>query len=86
MAQLTLVQTECDFKPATQVLLGEITLALELAWECTQLQAGNPDVMSAWDVRNAVNELGGDVLFVKGAASEVFDIPIGASYMSQRLP
>ncbi len=74
--------TDSATQPVVQVLVGDCNLTLEIADEAVQPM--QPPVMGKWNTVWTVHTTGagqsGDVIFVKGAHAESFDLPFGYSH------
>ena len=53
---------------------GDCNLEPDQAEECTQESTGEPDIRTSWHIQHANAKLSGDVVFCRGAYTEVFDI------------
>jgi hypothetical protein len=61
-----------------------IPILQEKAQQCTQAACDTESpVLQTWRIQSSNNELGGDVLFCKGGALTLFDVPIGSSYQDR---
>ena len=62
------------------VLTGDVNLDKNICDSIVQKDAGELSVHTQWQVMTSNAELSGDVLFVKGACGETFDVTVGKSY------
>ena len=62
------------------VLTGDVSLDKPASDTIVQKEAGEPSVETQWQVKTSDAGKSGDVLFIKGAFGEAFDVSVGASY------
>ena len=62
------------------VLTGDVNLDKSASDTIVQKEAGEPSVETQWQVKTSNAARSGDVLFIKGAFGEAFDVSVGASY------
>ena len=62
------------------VLTGDVNLDKNICDSIVQKEAGELSVHTQWQVMTSNAELSGDVLFIKGACGETFDVTVGKSY------
>ena len=62
------------------VLTGDVNLVKSACDSIVQPEKGEPSVETQWQVMTSTAERSGDVLFVKGALGEAFDVSVGVSY------
>jgi len=68
-------------QPVAFVLVGDSNLSQQQGEEAVQvLQPASPCWNNVWHVHASTAKRSGDILFVKGAHAEAFDLPVGVSY------
>ena len=72
------------FQAVVCILCGDTNLDQNAADAVCQIEKGEQDFNSSWHAVAGPNGLSGDVLWVKGAETESFDITIGRSYPADR--
>ena len=68
------------FHPTVCILTGDMNLERCHADAVVQPDRGEPDVLNHWHTQTSAAALPGDVAFIRGTASEAFEIKIGRSY------
>ena len=73
---------DCAFQPVVCVLLGDTNLMKSEAEEAVQLlqPVADSEYDNVWSVHETLGNKGGDLLYVKGAHANLFELPIGCSY------
>ena len=66
------------------VLTGDVNLNKSESESAVQNDFGGPSVEKQWQVLSSNAALSGDVLFIKGAIGESFDVSVGRSYPADR--
>ena len=66
------------------VLTGDVNMDKSACDTVVQKIAGDPSAATQWQVLTSIAELSGDVLFIKGALGDSFDVTVGASYPRDR--
>ena len=66
------------------VLTGDVNLNKSESESAVQNDFGGPSVEKQWQVLSSNAALSGDVLFIKGAIGESFDVSVGQSYPADR--
>ena len=66
------------------VLTGDVNMNKNECDTIVQKDFGEPSVQSQWQVKTSNGQLSGDVLFIKGAFGESFDVSVGRSYDDDR--
>ena len=68
-------------QPIVLVLVGDCNLVKETAMQATQpLQPEVDDFLSVWHVHRTEAGKSGDLMFVKGAHADIFELPFGVSH------
>jgi len=62
------------------VLTGDVNMNKNECDTIVQNDLGEPSVETHWQVKTSNGQLSGDVLFIKGAFGESFDVSVGNSY------
>ena len=72
-------------QPTVCVLTGDMNLDRYHADTVVHPDRGELDVLNRWHTQTSAAALPGDVAFIRGTASEAFEIEIGRSYPNRRI-
>ena len=84
MKELEKRANSSDVQHPVCILTGDTNMGSCDADAVVQPVHGAPDVIRDWHIETSTAGLSGDIAFIKGAASEQFDISVGKSYEDDR--